>query len=118
MYIFAVIVLIGIIAAAYLASQRKSSDDDGKSRLENDARRFARLLVSEIKLYNEQKVQLGAQNKNLSDALRDEIAAARMQYRKRIADADSQPFFDDALVEILADGDRSKFDSGINSSLR
>ena len=35
---------------------------DDERRLHNDARRFARLLVSEIKLYNEQKVKEGRES--------------------------------------------------------
>ena len=47
------------------------SEDD--RRYHNDARRFARLLVSEIKLYNEQKVRDGREQGNLYERLREEI---------------------------------------------
>src|SRR4030095_12519359 len=43
---------------------------DEERRLHNDARRFARLLVSEIKLYNEQKVSEGRSEHDLYDRLR------------------------------------------------
>ena len=33
-------------------------------RLHNDARRFARLLISEIKLYNEAAVRVGRENRD------------------------------------------------------
>ena len=116
MYIFlGVAGLLVLIAVFYFLSKGKGELTGG---MENDARRFARLLVSEIKLYNESKVQRGLQNKNLAESLRDEIAEARGKYNKRIASAEMQSYFDDALIELLADGDQSKLDSGIKSSLR
>ena len=58
---------------------------EAEQKLHNDARRFARLLVSEIKLYNEQKVLEGRQEKNLYDLLRDDIDKSREMYDKRVA---------------------------------
>src|SRR6185503_4000957 len=44
---------------------------DEEEKLHNDARRFARLLVSEIKLYNEQKVADGRRHNDLYDRLKE-----------------------------------------------
>jgi len=116
MYILlGIIAFLVLVAVFYFLSKGKSDSIGG---MENDARRFARLLVSEIKLYNESKVQQGLRNKNLADSLRDEIAEARSKYKKRMAGDDMQSYFNDALVEILANGDAGKLDSGIESSLR
>ena len=54
-------------------------------RLHNDARRFARLLVSEIKLYNEKKVKEGRNQSDIYDRLRDDIERSREMYAKRVA---------------------------------
>ena len=101
-------------AVFYFLSKDKGEETDSEA----DAKRFARLLVSEIKLFNESKVQHGLQNKNLSDTLRDEIREARKKYKSRIPNAADERYFDHALIEVLADGDQSKFDEGIKSSLR
>ena len=47
--------------------------NDDEHRLHTDARRFARLLVSEIKLYNEQKVRDGRTQGDIYDRLREDI---------------------------------------------
>ena len=59
-----------------------SSDEE--RRLHNDARRFARLLISEIKLYNEQKVAEGRFEHDLYDRLREYIDRSREMYDKRV----------------------------------
>ena len=117
MYILiGIIALLSIIAIFYFLSKGKA--DSASASPEDDAKRFARLLVSEIKLYNENKVQLGLQNNNLFDILRDEIGEARIKYKKRIPQADLENNFDDALVEILADGNQDKLGSGIRSCFK
>jgi len=71
-----------------------------------EARRFARLLVSEIKLYNERSVLEGREHGNLYERLRDDIDRSRQMYEERIPQdvrADSN-FFYEELVQILADG--------------
>jgi len=71
-----------------------------------EARRFARLLVSEIKLYNERAVLEGREHGNLYERLRDDIDRSRQMYEERIPKdvrSDSNYFYEE-LVEILADG--------------
>jgi hypothetical protein len=72
-----------------------------------EAQRFARLLVSEIKLYNEAKVKQGQKTRNLSDLLRDDIERSRQLYRERVAEniRVSTNYFNDEIVRILAEGD-------------
>jgi hypothetical protein len=83
-------------------------------RLHNDARRFARLLVSEIKLYNEQKVKEGRSQNNLYDRLREDIDRSRQMYDKRVAPpvAARHDYFHQELVNTLAEGDTSKLGEG------
>ncbi|MGE5415090.1 MAG: hypothetical protein ACM3NW_12995 [Syntrophomonadaceae bacterium] len=71
-----------------------------------EARRFARLLVSEIKLYNERAVLEGREHGNLYERLRDDIDRSRQMYEDRIPKdvRDDSNFFYEELVEILADG--------------
>ncbi len=79
-------------------------------RLHNDARRFARLLVSEIKLYNEPKVKEGRSNGDLYDRLREDIDRSRQMYDKRVAPpvAARHDYFHQELVNMLAEGDAAK----------
>jgi hypothetical protein len=79
-------------------------------RLHNDARRFARLLISEIKLYNEQKVAEGRFEHDLYDRLREYIDRSREMYDKRVKAevAARYDYFHGELVNTLAEGDVSK----------
>lgn len=81
-----------------------------EQRAHNDARRFARLLVSEIKLYNAAKVNDGRRYFDLYERLREEIDRSRKVYDKRVSPAVAARFdyFYDELVQTLAEGDPSK----------
>jgi hypothetical protein len=82
--------------------------DSGDERRE-EARRFAKLLVSEIKLYNEKQVQEGRQHGNIYGLLKEDIDRSRQMYDERIPEdvrANSN-FFYEELVRILADGKAS-----------
>jgi hypothetical protein len=81
-----------------------------EKRYHNEARRFARLLVSEIKLYNEQKVREGRDSSDLYERLREDIDRSRQMYDKRVRPEVSSryDYFDHELVNMLAEGDRNK----------
>ncbi|HEX3580558.1 MAG TPA: hypothetical protein VH087_02270 [Thermoanaerobaculia bacterium] len=86
--------------AAAIAAQ----SEDAKKH--DEARRFARLLVSEIKLYNEAKVEVGRKNKDLYERLKEDIDRSRQMYDERIGEdvRKSSNYFYDELVRILANG--------------
>ena len=73
------------------------------------ARRYARLLVSEIRLYHEDSVAAGRRDRDLSIRLGGEISRARALYDQRIPPHVRRraAYFDDELVRTLADGDSS-----------
>jgi len=83
---------------------------DEERPLHNDARRFARLLVSEIKLYNEQKVSEGRNEGDIYERLREDIDRSRQMYDKRVAPpvAARHDYFHHELVNTLAEGDPAK----------
>jgi len=83
---------------------------EDERRLHNDARRFARLLVSEIKLYNEQKVKEGREGNDLYERLREAIDRSREMYDKRVQPPVAAKFdyFHYELVSNLAEGDSNK----------
>ncbi len=86
---------------------------DEERRHHNDARRFARLLVSEIKLYNEQKVTEGRSQNDLYARLREYIDRSREMYDKRVKPEVAQryDYFHHELVNTLAEGDTAKLGS-------
>lgn len=83
---------------------------EDERRLHNDARRFARLLVSEIKLYNEQKVKEGRESNDLYERLREAIDRSREMYDKRVQPPVAARFdyFHYEVVSTLAEGDEHK----------
>lgn len=87
---------------------------ESERRLHNDARRFARLLVSEIKLYNEQKVTEGRESNDLYDRLKEAIDRSREMYDKRVQPAVVSKFdyFHYEVVNSLAEGQDAKLGSG------
>jgi hypothetical protein len=91
------------VGRAAMASQPANED----TKKQDEARRFARLLVSEIKLYNESKVDQGRKNKDLYERLKEDIDRSRQMYDERIPEdvRKSSNYFYDELVRILADGD-------------
>jgi len=88
-------------AQAMRISGGGASDDEGS------AKRYARLLVSEIKLYNEAAVRVGRENRDLLYRLRPEIERARRLYQERVPVGVSpqDSYFQQELVHTLADGD-------------
>jgi hypothetical protein len=77
-----------------------------EAKRHDEARRFARLLVSEIKLYNEPKVDAGRKNRDLYERLKEDIDRSRQMYDERIPEdvRKTSNYFYDELVRILADG--------------
>jgi hypothetical protein len=75
----------------------------------NKAQRFARLLVDEIKLYNQAKVGEGRKNKDLYDRLKETIEKRRSTYQKRYGNtvAGSGNYFHHEIMRSLAEDDPS-----------
>ncbi len=84
--------------------------NDEERRFHTDARRFARLLVSEIKLYKESQVNEGRSRNDLYERLRDDIERSREMYDKRVKPEVAQryDYFHHELVNTLAEGDAAK----------
>jgi hypothetical protein len=80
-----------------------------EAEVHKKARRFAKLLVDEIRLYNQAKVAEGRKGKDLYDRLREDIEKSRATYEKRYSatTAASIDYFNEELIRILADNDIS-----------
>jgi len=83
-------------------------------RSHNDARRFARLLVSEIKLYNEKKVLEGREHRDLYERLKEAVDRSREMYDKRVQPPVAARFdyFHYELVNSLAEGEPGRLGNG------
>jgi hypothetical protein len=79
----------------------------GDEARHEEARRLARLLVSEIRLYNEEQVEEGRRRRDVYQRLRDDIERSRQMYEDRIDDRvrESTDYFQQELVRILGAGD-------------
>lgn len=83
--------------------------DPEEARHHEDARRFARLLVSEILLYNEKEIEEGRLNKDLYERLKEDIDRSRQMYQQRAASQlpGGPDYFRQELIRTLANGDES-----------
>jgi hypothetical protein len=96
------------MAASAPASAPAASGSE-EDELHKKARRFAKLLVEEIKLYNQPRVEEGRRHKDLYDRLKVDIEKSRSTYDKRYAESAvaSADYFTQELIRILADNDPS-----------
>jgi len=86
-----------------MGTPERAAEDNGS------ARRYARLLVSEIKLYNEAAVRTGREHGDLLARLGPEIDRARRLYEQRVpASQDRGSLFQHELVQTLAAGDATR----------
>ncbi len=77
----------------------------GDQEIHAKAKRFAKLLVDEIKLYNQAKVNEGRQNRTVYKLLREDIEKSRETYNKRYSNTSvaAANYFSQEVVRILAD---------------
>jgi hypothetical protein len=80
----------------------------GPEKLRQDeARRFARLVATDIRLYHEEAVVEGRRNRDLFRRLEEQIDRGREAFERRFPDlgVPGMTFLHEAYVEILAGGD-------------
>ncbi len=96
-------------AAAAWGGGPSSSAAGEDGDVHRKAQRFARLLMDEIKLYNQAKVAEGRKNRDLYDRLKEDIEKSRSTYHKRYGNtpAASADYFNQELIRSLAEDDVS-----------
>lgn len=96
---------IRLIGSRSRASRAARGNAAGDRR--GDAERYARLLISEIKLYNEPIVRVGRERRDLRARLGAEIDQARRLFNERVPAtlADRAEVFERELIRTLAEGD-------------
>ena len=99
------------------ADETAEEADEGEEEQEKDfevlreeALRFARLLVSEIKLYNSEAVDEGRETSDIYDRLRHDIDRSWEMYERRAHPSvrSEEDCFDAEVVRILASGERKR----------
>lgn len=66
------------------------------------AARLARAIVSDVAIYNQDKVESGIKNDNIFEVLREEIEEGRQHFYTRVApELDPERLYDLTLVDIL-----------------
>jgi hypothetical protein len=99
----------GAAAAPAAAADPLAGLSPEDADLHRKAQRFARLLVDEIKLYNQAKVAEGRRHKDLYDRLKEDIDKSRGTFQKRYGStaAASGDYFHHELLRSLAEDDVS-----------
>jgi len=87
---------------------------EAEQKTHKDARRFAKLLVSDIELYNKAKLAEGRKNKDLYMRMKLDIERSRHAFEQRFGKTVGKQFdyFHDELVRTLAGNDPSLLGSG------
>ena len=96
-------------AAAAPATDAFAHMSPEDAEVHRKAQRFARLLMDEIKLYNQAKVAEGRKHKDLYDRLKEDIDKSRSTYQKRYGNtvAASADYLSNELIRSLAEDDAS-----------
>jgi len=98
-----------LAAAPAPAAAESAPLSEEEQKFQKDAKRFARLLVSEIDLYNKNKVADGRKNKDLYKRLKSDIERSRLTFQKRFSKPVGPPvdYFHEELIRSLANNDSS-----------
>ncbi|HKH47542.1 MAG TPA: hypothetical protein VKM72_23030 [Thermoanaerobaculia bacterium] len=97
----------GVDGPGWAFSASRVAVSPSEEALHEEARRLARLLVSEIKLYNEEQVEEGRRKRDVYERLKEDIDRSRQMYEERVEPRilKSTDYFYQELVRILAAGD-------------
>ena len=98
-----------VLGPGWAFTAKQGDEESGGDALHEEARRLARLLVTEIKLYNEEQVDQGRRSGDIYRRLQEDIDRSRQIFDDRIDDQvrSGNDYFREALVRILAGGDES-----------
>jgi len=66
------------------------------------AKRLARAILSDVALYNPEKVENGIKNDNIFDILKDELEEGRQHFHSRVSpELNVDAIYDIAVVDVL-----------------
>jgi hypothetical protein len=68
----------------------------------DQARRLARAILSDVAMYNKEKVESGIKNDNIFDLLKDEMEEGRQHFLSRVSsEIDPELIYGTAVVDVL-----------------
>lgn len=90
-----------------LAPRAKDPTTDVEERRRDEARRYARLVATDIRLYNEEAVVLGRRHRDLARRIADHLAMGKETFGRRFPDLGSEglTLLREAYIQVLAGGD-------------
>ena len=66
------------------------------------AKRLARAILSDVAMYNPEKVENGIKNDNIFEVLKEELEEGRQHFLSRVSpDVEADTIFDIAVVDVL-----------------
>jgi hypothetical protein len=66
------------------------------------AKRLARAILSDVAMYNPEKVENGIKNDNIFDVLKEELEEGRQHFLSRVSpDVEADTIYDIAVVDVL-----------------
>jgi len=66
------------------------------------AKRLARAILSDVAMYNPEKVETGIKNDNIFDVLKEELEEGRQHFYSRVSsDLNPDAIYDIAVVDVL-----------------
>ncbi|MBC7962090.1 MAG: hypothetical protein H7Y05_04030 [Steroidobacteraceae bacterium] len=79
----------------------------------DQAKRLARAILSDVAMYNKEKVENGIKNDNIFDLLKDELEEGRQHFLSRVsAEVNPEVIYGIAVVDVLIKR-AGKFESSI-----
>jgi hypothetical protein len=68
----------------------------------DQARRLARAILSDVAMYNKEKVENGIKNDDIFDVLSEELEEGRQHFLSRVSiDVNPEVIYDTAVVDVL-----------------
>ncbi len=68
----------------------------------DQAKRLARAILSDVAMYNKEKVENGIKNDNIFDVLKDELEEGRQHFLSRVStDVNPDLVYEIAVVDVL-----------------
>lgn len=68
----------------------------------DQAKRLARAILSDVAMYNKEKVETGIKNDNIFDVLKEELEEGRQHFLSRVStDISPEMIYEIAVVDVL-----------------
>lgn len=89
--------------APAMAAPAPAAIPSGEQTLHDEAKKFARIIVADIALYNQKAIEEGLENGNIEELLKDDMMEAERIYKQRVSKEirEKSDYLKDALRELI-----------------